>query len=574
MEHWPWYASYDPGYPRTIDVPERTLSGLLFERAAEYADETALVFSGTRMTYRDLLRQIERAADGMARMGVRRGDAVTLCLPNIPQAVIAFYAVNRLGAVANMIHPLSPAEELSAQIRVTDSDWLVILDAFLPKHEAMLKSSRVRRIVACSIPDFLPFLTGLAFRLTRGRKIRPVPRDERHLPWRDLLAEADPAGDRPVSKAEAAMAPDDCAVYLHSGGTTGSPKTIMLSSANLNALAVQGPAIVGLEHPRGLKMVTILPLFHGFGLCMGLHTMMVNGITAILVPQFSPEVLAKIVAKERPNFLAGVPTLLEGMIRSPALQKADLSCLKAVFCGGDSLPVEMKRRVDAFLASRGAGCSVREGYGLTETVTVCSVNPIGKNREGTVGLPLANLLMKVIDPGTLRELPPGQDGEFCVSGPTVMLGYLKDPEATAVAVRTHEDGRPWVHTGDYGFMDEDGFFHFRQRIKRIIKVSGIPVFPSQVEEVLADFPGIRMACAIGVPHPYRMSEVKAFVVLDAGVEGSEALKASIREHCARFLLKYAVPVEIEFRDDLPRTKVGKVDFTALEREELARRDAG
>ena len=313
-------------------------------------------------------------------------------------------------------------------------------------------------------------------------------------------------------------------------------------------------------------MATILPLFHGFGLCMGMHTMMVNGITAILVPVFSAESLAALLRREKPNFIAAVPTLLEGIMKNPKLRRTDLSYLKGVFCGGDTLTEELKNRFDAFLADHGCTASVREGYGLTETVTVCAVNPIRNNRPGTVGIPLADMIMKIVEPGGWEEQPSGSPGEICVTGPTVMLGYLNDPEATAQAVRTHPDGRSWVHTGDFGFMDEDGYIHFRQRIKRIIKVSGIPVFPSQIEDVIARVPGVREVSAIGVPHPYKMQVVKVFVVPEQGVAPDAALTARIRKTCEEQMIRHAVPASVEYRSALPRTKVGKVDTVALERE--------
>lgn len=568
----PWLNHYDTWFKSTLNYPELTMYELVARTARRLPDHQALSFMGTRITYRNLLEQIDQAAACLSGLGFKAGDVATLCLPNVPHAAIFFYAVNRLGGICNMVHPLTPAEEMSHYIRTTRSDYLIILDAMLAKQVDMLEHSRIRRTIVCSLMDYLNFGLKVGFFVTKGRKIAAVPRRDAYIKWCDFmaLAKADGSYNRACSAR-------DCAVYLHSGGTTGTPKTIMLSSYNFNVLGIQGAQIVGIEDiehfdPAGLAMVTILPLFHGFGLCMGLHAMMVNGMCSILVPQFSADVLADIIIKEKPSYIAAVPTLFEGILSNEKLQKADLSCLKAVFCGGDTLTADLKDRFDVFVKNHGGSVSLREGYGLTETVTVCAVNPMLDARDGSVGLPLADVLMKVVEPGTFNEVQPGQDGEFCIHAPTMMMGYLDDPEATAETIRLHPDGLRWVHTGDFGYMDTDGYFHFKQRIKRILKVSGIPVFPSQIEDTASLVKGVRLACAIGVPHPYKMQVVKLFVVPEEGVTDLDDLRQRIISQCEKSMLSYAVPREIEFRDDLPRTKVGKIDFVSLERIELEKRE--
>ncbi|MHB8961573.1 MAG: class I adenylate-forming enzyme family protein [Saccharofermentanales bacterium] len=565
-----WTAFYDKEFPASMEYPDKTMYELFAGSARSNADLIACSFMGTGIRFRQLSDTVDQVAEQLSARGMQKGEVATICLPNIPQAVIAFYALNRLGLIANMVHPLTPSQELEGIIRQTGSRYLFTLDAFLPKYEQMLPTTENVFTVVCAIGDYLSPIKKAAFYLAKGRKISRLPPDMRRIPWPDLLKVPDGGIGR---SARGSMdgyvrrsGPKDCAVYLHSGGTMGSPKTIMLSSYNMNVLALQGPAIIGIGNPAGTSMATILPLFHGFGLCMGMHTMMVNGITAILVPVFSAENLASLLRKEKPNFIAAVPTLLEGIMKNKKLAKTDLSYLKAVFCGGDTLTEELKSRFDTFLRNHRCTCTVREGYGLTETVTVCAVNPIVNNRPGTVGIPLADMVMKITEPGTFSELPAGSPGEICISGPTMMLGYLNDPEATALAIRTHPDGKRWVHSGDYGFMDTDGYFHFTQRIKRIIKVSGIPVFPSQIEEVISRIPGVREVSAIGIPHPYKMQVVKAFVVPEEGISADEGFADRIRKVCEEQMIHHAVPAKVEFRKELPRTKVGKVDTVSLEKE--------
>ncbi|MDD2534516.1 MAG: AMP-binding protein [Eubacteriales bacterium] len=577
----PWMKHYDPWFQPTLDYPDTTLFEQFADAAKQFPDYPALTFFGHSQSYHDVLLQVEQAATALSVIGFKPGQVATICLPNVPQAVIFFYAVNRLGGICNMVHPLSPPEELRHYLKTAQSDILIILDAMLTKHVELLAAHPLRKTIVCSIMDYLHFPINLGFYLTKGRKIKPIPHAEVYVRWPDFmqLGQVDSTDVFTVSgNYTRQILPDDCAVYLHSGGTTGEPKTIMLSSKNFNILAYQGPQVIGSPRdekydPKGLSMVMILPLFHGFGLCMGMHTMLTNGMRCILVPLFSADVLADIIVKEKPTFIAAVPTLFEGILQNKKLKNADLSCLKAVFCGGDTLTSDLKQRFDDFIKARAASCFLREGYGLTETVTVCAVNPQLNSRPDTVGLPLADVLMKVINPETQETVPNGQHGEFCIHAPTRMIGYLNDPEATAQTIRIHADGRDWVHTGDFGFMDDDGYFHFRQRMKRILKVSGIPVFPSQVEDVISSVPGVRLACAIGVPHPYKMQVVKAFVVAEDPKANRDELKNQIISRCETALIAYAIPKEIEFRDDLPRTKVGKIDFIELERQELAIREA-
>lgn len=555
-----WIKNYDNGFPGSMNYPDKTMYELLADSADQYPDYTACSFLGTDISFSQLLELVELIVSDLKVKGIRKGEVVTICLPNTPHAVAAFYALNRIGAIANMVHPLTPSDELSDIIIQTKSVCLFVLNAFFPKYKDMLAKSGNRYTIVCAIPDYLSPVKKFGFYIAKGRKIKKVQYDASTIKWNYNLTDK----SNRIDTYERMIQPKECAVYLHSGGTMGIPKTIMLSSYNFNVLALQGPYIIGIAKPAGYTMASILPVFHGFGLCMGIHTMMVNGITAILIPLFSSDSLVSLLRKEKPNFIAAVPTLLEGIMNNKKIKNQDLSYIKAVFCGGDTLTADLKSRFDKFLEDHRCNAQVREGYGLTETVTVCSVNPINKNRANTIGLPLADIVMKIVEPGTEKEMPTGENGEICVAGPTVMLGYLNDPRATKEAIHVHADGMSWVHTGDYGFMDEEGYFHFTQRIKRIIKVSGIPVFPSQIEDVIADIPGIKEVGVIGVSHPYKMQVTKAFVVLDDPAMNQDYMRKHILEICAEKLIKHAIPTQIVFMDKLPRTKVGKVDTLRLE----------
>ena len=353
---------------------------------------------------------------------------------------------------------------------------------------------------------------------------------------------------------------------LFSGGTTGTTKGIMLSDLNFNALAWQ-TANMANQEVRHSKMLAAMPVFHGFGLGVCIHTMLFIGGTSILVPRFNAKSYAKLIRKTQPNFIAGVPTLFEAITRNRYLDGADLSCLRGVFSGGDSLTIELKKKFDKFLLDHHARVRVREGYGTTECVTACCLTPYNKEKEGSIGIPFPDTYFKICKPGTCDELPFGQEGEICLTGPSMMLGYIGHEEENRQTMQTHADGHVWLHTGDLGRMDDEGFVYFSQRIKRMIVTSGYNVYPSQLENIIEGHPAVQRSCVIGVKDPLKMQRVKAFVVLKENCPADEDMRASIMKHCKAHIAKYALPTEIEFRYSLPTTLVGKVAYTVLEKEE-------
>ncbi|MCL2227964.1 MAG: AMP-binding protein, partial [Oscillospiraceae bacterium] len=321
----------------------------------------------------------------------------------------------------------------------------------------------------------------------------------------------------------------------------------------------------------GYKMLAILPIFHGFGLGVCIHTALITGATTLLIPQFSLKTYAKLLQKYKPHYIAGVPTLYEALLRMPNIEKLDMSQMEGIFCGGDTLTVELKSKVDAFLKARGSKEQIREGYGMTESVSANCLTPRNFHKVGSIGIPYPDMYIKIINPGTQERLPYGEEGEIAISGPTVMKGYDNNEEETAQTLQTHEDGRTWLHTGDLGMMDEEGFLYFRQRIKRLIISSGFNVYPSQVENVIEQHESVQISCVIAVPDDFHMQKIKAFIVLREGQEPTEQTKASIIEHCKKNITKYAMPREFEYRKELPKTLIGKVAYLELEKEEQAKR---
>jgi long-chain acyl-CoA synthetase len=561
----PWLKHY-ADVPRTLEYPDASMYEMLWHTWNKYPNYTALHFMGKNTTYSELHHKVFCCAAGLRGLGIKPDQRVTICMPNCPQGVIMFYAVNMVGAVANMIHPLSGEGEIAFYLRDADSRVVLTLDQFYPKFAAISDRVEIDTIIIANIGEALSPLMRLGYKLPEGRKIAPVPKaDRRVLLWRDLVIDNDWDYYK-EEEIEVLRGADDPAAILYSGGTTGTTKGILLSNMNFNALGLQ---IINMAQcfEAGNKMLAVMPMFHGFGLGCSIHAMLVGGSQCILIPRFNAKTYAELLKKHRPNYIVGVPTLYEALLRNPAMDGVDLSCLLGVFSGGDSLSVELKKRFDAFLAAHGAKVTVREGYGTTECVTASCLTPIDEFREGSIGIPFPDMYFKIVRVGTEDEVPYGEEGEICLAGPTVMMEYIYHPEETDNTLRTHADGMTWVHTGDLGLMDSDGFIYFRQRIKRVIISSGYNVYPSQIENILDAHEYVHASCVIGVKDPYRIQRVKAFVVLRPGIEASEEVKAEILEYCDTKIAKYALPHDIEFRAELPRTLVGKVAYRILEEEE-------
>jgi len=557
----PWLAHKDPEVPEHLVYSHLTMSGAVEEMAKKYPDYVAYEFMGKNTTYAEMWDKILVCAKSLKAIGVRENDRVTICMPNAPQTVCMFYAVNLVGAIANMVHPLSAESEIAFYLRDSGSVAAITLDQFYPKFEKVRKTVDLPCLIVTSIKDELRPAMKVGYALTQGRKIAPVPRGAGVVMWKDFLK-----CGRHLEIFRAKRRDVDPAVTLYSGGTTGVTKGILLSNLNFNALGAQ---IVGTNPTfhAGDKMLAIMPMFHGFGLGVSIHSMLINGGTCILIPRFTPKSYAELIKKYRPNWIAGVPSLFEALLRVKEIEDADLSCLKGVFSGGDSLSIELKKRFDKFLKDHGSPITVREGYGATECVTASCLTPIHMQKEGSIGIPFPDTYYKIVKPGTEEEVPYGTEGEISLSGPTVMLEYVNQPEETANTLRTHADGLTWVHTGDLGMMDEDGFIYFRQRIKRMIVTNGYNVYPSQLENILEGHEYVHLSCVIGVPDPIKIQKVKAFVVLKPGYVPTSSCKQELMDYCRKHIAKYALPYDIEFRDDLPKTLVGKVAYRVLEEEE-------
>ena len=561
----PW-EKYMGDVPMHLDYFEGTMFDAVAAIAEKYPNNVAFDFMGKATTYKELVRNIETCAKALKTIGIRENDKVTIAMPNCPQAIYLFYAVNLVGGIANMIHPLSAEKEIEFYLNESESVTAITLDQFYHKFERVRQNTKVVNLIIASIKDALSTPVKAGYMLTAGRKIEKIPEEAPVIRWKDFMKLSKHCFyDYKVKRSSEAPA-----VILYSGGTTGTTKGIILTNKNFNALGQQVIAANPMFRP-GDKMLAAMPLFHGFGLGVCVHTMLSQGGRCILVPRFTPKSYAKDLVKNRCNFIAGVPTLYEALLRLPDMDGADLSCLKGVFSGGDSLSVELKKKFDKFLYDHKASIQVREGYGTTETVTACCLTPSHMYKEGSIGLPFPDTFIKIVEPGTDKEVPYGTEGEILLAGPTVMKEYMHHPAETAETLRTHEDGLTWVYTGDLGTMDDQGFVYFKGRAKRMIVTSGYNVYPAQLENILDAHELVQMSCVIGVPDPYKMQKVKAFVKLVPEAAPTEETKDILMEYCRQNIAKYAMPYDIAFKEDMPKTLVGKVAYRVLEEEELGKK---
>ncbi len=554
----PWYKYY--GNNNKIDYPDLTIYELIEKTAKSYPAYYAYEYYGKKVTYREFIEKIKKTASALTELGVKEGDRVTICMPNTPVAIITFYAVNMIGAISSMVHPLSSKNEIEFYLNESNSKYILTIDLVYDKVAEIINNTKVEKVIVSSVSDDMNEFRHALYWFFNGRKNKIV-KDEKAIFYNELLKLAildkDFNGIKRNKKDEA--------IILYSGGTTGDPKGIVLSNLNFNALAMQLQLAIGskLAKPGGSNLA-ILPIFHGFGLGVSIHTGLYIGIKTILVPDFSPRKFGSLLKKYNPNFLIGVPTLYEALLKTK-LRRNDLSRLTCAVSGGDIMPPEFKKEIDEFLKKHGAKTELRCGYGLTECSGACVLNPKGEYRDNSIGVPLPDMAFKIVKIGTTEEADYNEDGEICVSGPTVMMGYLNNKEETNKVKVKHKDGKIWLHTGDIGCMDQDGFVYYKQRLKRMIVSSGYNIYPSYIENIIKDNKYVDTCVVIGIPHPYKKQVAKAYIVLKSGVNDTPSIRKEIKKYCEDNLVRYSWPYEYEYRKELPKTLVGKVNYRELEK---------
>ena len=558
----PWLKYYEEeGYPSSIDYPDCSMVDMILQSAEKWPDNIAYSYYGHKVSYRNFVKKIEQTARALKNYGVKEGDRVTICMPNTPEGITMVYAVNMVGAICNMVHPLSSEKELEYYIKVAESKYVMVIDAVFDKVYRLRDIAGLERIIVVRPSDGLGFLKKRLYKLLHVKKVRLPASDGRVVLWEDFIANSYfYQGNYHEERGGA-----DPAVIMYSGGTTGAPKAVLLSNLNINAESLCDASVIRQIKP-GASVLSILPLFHCFGLGVCIHTPLCKGMSCILIPVFSHKQFADIIKKNEPNFIVGVPTLYEALVGTK-LGPDDLKSVAAAICGGDALTEALRDRVNEFLKNHGSSAKIRVGYGLTEGSGAVCLSPEDSFNDGIIGAPMPDTYFKIIKPDTLTEQPLGTDGEICISGPLVMMGYLGDDIETAKTIRVHDDGRAWLHTGDIGHLAEDGFIYFGQRLKRIIISSGYNIYPTHLESIINSHEAVLTSTVIGIPHHYKGQVPKAFIVLKPGYKPGKRIEREIRELLERNVPVYALPVAYEFRDKLPQTKIGKVAFRELEKEE-------
>lgn len=537
----PWHKSYAPGVPFEINFEKLTMDEALTRSAEQFAERTALLYMGRHLSYRELNLLVNRCARALLGLGVKKGDKVAMLLPNIPQVVVATYAAFRIGAVAVMNNPLYTERELEYQLRDSDSKILVTLDLLLPRALKLRDKTPIENIITCHINDYLPFPKKQLFPIVKKKMYRKVEPQKNVYEFLGLIKKYSDQSLAGASNWE------DLAAFLYTGGTTGVSKGVMLTHANLSCNVQQFSAWIPDLEKGNESVLAVFPFFHSAGFTAIQNLCLWMGYTAILVPRPEPETIIAMLRQFKPHFLPAVPTIFVGLLNNGEFRRMDLSFIKGFFSGAAPLAADTLQQLKDL-----TGATMLEVYGLTETAPVASVTPWkGKIKPGTVGIPVPNTDVKIVDVESGKEeMKPGVPGEVIIKGPQVMKGYYQKPEETEAVLK---DG--WLFTGDIGLFDEDGYLSIVERKKDMIIASGYNIYPREIDEILFEHPKILEACTIGVSDPYRGETVKSYVVVKPG----ESLTAEeVIRFCREKLAPYKVPKMVEFIEALPKSAVGKI----------------
>lgn len=552
----PWLRHYASDTPRDVPLFETPLYSLLDRAAEQYPRRRAVVFQNTRITYAALREQAERFAGALRRAGVTPGERVAVMLPNLPQTAVAFWGILKAGAIAVMVNPLYMETELCTNLNDAGAETLIVLDALWPRIAPLRSRLPVRRCIVTSVDEALSFPLNWLYRFKQSRQGgSPVARGDGILRWKELLENA-PRLSEPVPHPITTPA-----LLQYTGGTTGTPKGVILTHADLGTNARQILAIVNETAATEHSFIALLPFFHVYGLATGIIIPAALAATTLPLPRYVPQDVLRLIDRHRPSIFPGAPAVYASLLQQKSLTDHDLSCIRLCISGSAPLPPDIFRRFQEL-----TGAVILEGYGLTEASPITHINPRDPRRQktGSIGLPLPGTDARIVDADKGgAPLPPGREGELIVRGPQVMRGYWRKPEDTAATLR---DG--WLYTGDIAVMDEDGYFFIRDRKKDLVLVGGYNVYPREVEETLREYPGVQEAVCIGIREGLRGESLKAYVTPKPGVT---LRRADIIAWCRRKLASYKVPRLVEFRDDLPRSSVGKVLRRALREEEERRR---
>ena len=558
MSEKPWLAHYPEEVPHTLTYPSIPVQEYLTKAYEDFPQKTAIHFLGRELSYEELYQSAMKMANYLQKLGIQKGDRVSIMLPNCPQAVISFYGILYAGGVVVMTNPLYTEREISYQMKDSGAKAIIALDILFPRINKVIKETELENVIVTGIKDYLAFPKNLVYPFIQkkqyGMTVKVEHRGINHL-FTEIMKTASPEIAKPPFDFE-----EDLALLQYTGGTTGSPKGVMLTHRNLISNATMCDAWL-YKSTRGEETIMgIIPLFHVYGLTTVLILSVMQGNKMVLLPKFDPEQALKTINKQKPTLFPGAPTLYIGLLNHPDIQKYDLSSIEACLSGSAPLPTEVQEKFE-----RITGGKLVEGYGLTETSPVSHSNLVwGDRTKGSIGMPYPDTDCEIFLPGTTDAVPNGQIGEIAIKGPQVMKGYWNRPDATAATI---VDG--WLLTGDLGYMNDEGQFFIVDRKKDMIIAGGFNIYPREIEEVLYEHEAIQECVVAGIPDPYRGETVKAYIVLK---EGYTVTEEQLDKHCREHLAAFKVPRIYEFRKELPKTAVGKILRRSLVDEEIAKRD--
>lgn len=523
----------------------------------------AISYFGSYLNFREFLKKIDDASKGFKEIGINKGDIITICMPNTPEGVIAFYALNKIGAVANMIHPLSSENEIKDYLNEVNSKTMVMIDICFDKMKNIIDETAIDNCIVVSPSDSMPPLLKIGYSYMNKDKKVDYSQDKRFLSWNKFIHN----GKKYNGSTQSLWEKNEMAVILHTGGSTGNPKGVMLSNESFNTNVEQLKFTIP-SYKKGDSLLAVTPIFHGFGLANCVHTALCVNMFVSLLPQYDPTFFTKTLLKDKSNLILGVPTLWDAMMKNEKLQKSDLSFLKVLISGGDNLPKNLENQLNEFLENHKAPNKVFKGYGMTECLAAVSFSQPNANEVSSIGIPLPQNNIKIVKPGTCDEVEANIEGEICINGPSVMLGYYNNDIETNEVLKKHDDNKLWLHTGDVGYRTEDGILYYVQRIKRIIISSGYNIYPNQIEQVIRDHKDVKDCAVVGMPHPYKVNVPKAYIVLNSDVCDKNKTQKEIIDLCEKGLSKFSLPKEYEYVSELPKTLMGKIDYKHLEQENI------
>lgn len=562
----PWLKYYDASFIGQ-PLPDCTTFEYLYQQNKQHLNEPALEYFGRKITYADLFVNIKKTAAAFRAIGLKKGDIATVVSVMTPEIIYAFYAADLIGATLNLVDPRYSVEGIHDYIAEVDSHLLICLNVTYDRCVQAAKRTHVERILVVSPADSLSLPMAMGYKLKNP--------DKNHyssnvIHWKDFIA----GGQGQSTAADPVDPMDHACVVVHTGGTTGSPKGVMLTDRNFNTIAKQFKTYEFLCH-RGQTLMNIMPPFIAYGFACGIHLPLTLGIKVVIIPNADASKLGSLVLKYKPQHMFGVPTHYQQLATDPRLKNKDLSFIRMYAAGGDAISVGAEENVNEFLAAHNVEFPMAKGYGMTEVSSAATAAAASITKPGSAGIPLVDTIVSVFEPGTTKELPIGEQGEICICSESIMKGYYHKPEETAAVKQVHPDGRTWVHTGDVGYIDEDGFVFVGSRIKRlIIRPDGFKVFPSMIENAISHHPAVRQCSVVGCvakDHPQgRLPFV--FVVLDpAAADKKRQILRELRQLCVEELPEYVQPVAYKFISEMPLTPVGKVDYRKLE-DEISPRD--